>query len=151
MKLPTLNCWIKSSVLLALRTVRDIPELDMVALLHAVVVADRQAPLVDIDSMQVDVPTAPSSTSIPSLIEFLAPCVSYTCSAPTLRIAFRQHLREAEDVLSVLSVLDDWLERWHGRDMPLIGDPSQAKQDPAGIVHTSQVVDIDLPSLSQVS
>lgn len=58
--------------------------------------------------MDVD-PTPSSSTAMPPLPQILAACVRYKTSPATLRLAFHAYLNDADDVIAVLDILDQWL------------------------------------------
>lgn len=110
-------------MLLALKTVMDISEGDVMALLHTSAAAARQRKP-DEDAMRVD---AASDSSMPSLQSVLSLCVTYTMSAPALRLAIRQHLRDAAELTVILQVLNEWINTWCAEDVPLL--PKRTKKD----------------------
>jgi hypothetical protein len=85
-----------------MKTVIDLPEADVIAALRPVVLAHTAA---HGDAMDVDAPSG-----MPALSSFLAQCVEYPASAPTLRFALRQHLPEAEHIVAVMEILYRWLD-----------------------------------------
>jgi hypothetical protein len=89
-----------------MRHVLDIPESDIVLLLQAAVSAHRQR---NPNEMHVDSTATTSGAAIPPLPTVLADCVHHTSSPAALRVAFRQHLRDADDVVCVLYALAAWM------------------------------------------
>ena len=101
--------------MLAMETVRDLTETDIISILHKVATAhlkratSMSSP--DADAMQVD--SSPVQTQdMPSLEEFLGRCVSYDTSASGLRLALRKNLGEVEAAVAVLHVLESWMRKW---------------------------------------
>ncbi|KAF7965939.1 hypothetical protein HWV62_40764 [Athelia sp. TMB] len=115
------------SIVLAFETVLDISESDMISLLQAVIKHHRGSAAAE-DAMQVDsVPLG----SVPSLPAFLFTCVSYATSPAPLRLALRQHMPAAEDVMVVLEVLDEWISEWNAFSLKLV--PSMVVKNPKGV------------------
>ena len=102
-------------MVLALKTVIDVPEDDVVLLLHASAAAARKKTSDD-NAMQVD---APADSSIPALPSVLALCVTYTMSAPALRLAIRQHISDAGELTLILQILKQWIDTWCEEDVSL--------------------------------
>ncbi|KAI0068609.1 hypothetical protein BV25DRAFT_1792127 [Artomyces pyxidatus] len=92
---------------LALKTVIDISETDLISVLRPAVTAYREQHSA-LGSIAMDVDASPDVASLPSI---LSSCVSYSTSAPALRLAFRQQLPGSENVTCILEVLDAWLEK----------------------------------------
>ncbi|KAI0331319.1 hypothetical protein GY45DRAFT_1336311 [Cubamyces sp. BRFM 1775] len=114
------NDW--DTIALAMRTVSDLPEADIISLLSKVVAAHRRASSSgDDNAMQVD----PAPASGPSLEAFLAQCVVYPFTPAAERVALRKHLSDALDIVPVLEVLDGWLTR-HSAEDTLVADASSA-------------------------
>lgn len=65
--------------------------------------------------MQVD---TSASSLIPTLPSFLALILSYTISTTPLRLALRTHLRGAQELVSVLKILDGWVGQGAGKLLP---------------------------------
>jgi hypothetical protein len=124
----------------------DIPESDLVALLHVAVTAHyERSP----DAMQVD--AAPAGT--PALPAVLADVVRAATSPAALRLAFAQHLRAAEDVVCVLGVLDGWLVHWDDAPPPLAPAPSELRANEKGVYVRTTPASADagdVPSLEHV-
>jgi hypothetical protein len=115
-------------VQLALKNVIDITESDIMALLKLAIDAHRRR---DPNSMEVDAAPAASSTAIPPLSTILAACIDYPTSSAALRVAFRQHLRDAEDVIAIMGALEDWITAWHEQPSqlgPAAGDVRKNEQ-----------------------
>lgn len=108
---------LQDAVVLAIKTVRDIPEADLMSVLNASVVQHRRAQPGD-EAMQVD-----SGVPLPSAV--LSLCVSYAVSLPALRLALRQHLRDADELTYLLQILAGWLATWTAADVSLL--PSRDK------------------------
>ncbi|KAI0776156.1 hypothetical protein BD413DRAFT_261764 [Trametes elegans] len=107
------------TIALALRTVTDLPEADIIAALSRLVAAHRRnASASDENAMQVD--AAPAS-STPTLAAFLAQCVVYPFTPALERVAFRKQLPDAADVIALLEVLDAWIVR-HAEDGSLLSE-----------------------------
>ena len=107
---------------LALRSVIDIPETDVVSFLHDVISSQPKTQQ-DGDSMQVDVPTDTATSPVPDL---LALCVTYSTSAAAMRVALRKHIREADELVVILAILVDWIEAWYGQEEKFL--PEEAKK-----------------------
>lgn len=132
-----------------MQTVSDISEADIIALLHRVVEAHRKShssSSVAENAMEVDF----VSTDLPSLPAFLSQVVRYPMSSSALRVALRQHLADAEDLICVLTVLDVWIEARCSEEVRLL--PDQVKKDLHGVpipLYTERKKD-DLPPLDKV-
>lgn len=113
--------------MLAMKTVIDIPEDDVVRLLQTSVAHSQKDQSADDDAMQID--TTPT-TNVPTVDTVLPLCVTYTMSAPALRLALRQHLRDAGDLLAVLQILNQWIDAYCDDSVPLL--PERTKRDAHG-------------------
>lgn len=109
--------------MLALKTVIDVPESDVVSLLHSSVVVARQMQSDD-NAMQVD---AATDSSIPPLSSVLSLCTTYTMTAPALRLAIRQQLSDAAELTAILQTLCEWIDAWCAEDITLL--PERTKKD----------------------
>ncbi|KAL6309768.1 hypothetical protein BKA93DRAFT_850203 [Sparassis latifolia] len=130
---PALNArqdW--QSAMLALRTVTDIPEDDMIALLSKVVQSHEQSVSAGEDAMQIDSVVPANTAGLPALPTYLALCVTYSTSPAALRVALRRHLSDAADLVPVLAVLDGWLARWGKEEVHLL--PDCIKKDAHGVL-----------------
>lgn len=110
-------------MVLAMKTVIDIAEGEVMSLLHDSAAAARQK-TADENAMQVD---ASADPSVPSLSSVLSLCVTYTMSAPALRLAIRQNLSDAAELTIVLLVLKEWIDAWCVEDVQLL--PERTKKD----------------------
>ena len=99
----------------------------MISLLHTVIKHHRGSAAAE-DAMQVD---SVSSGPVPALPVFLFTCVSYATSPAPLRLALRQHMPAAEDVMVVLEVLDGWISEWNAFSLKLV--PSMVVKNPKGV------------------
>jgi hypothetical protein len=143
---------VQTSIKLALQNVRDIPETDVVAILHIAATPHlRQGSTEqDPDAMQVDITDA---ASIPTLAQVLALCVNYVSSAPALRLAFKQKFRGPENMLAVLEVLEHWLSRWNQKGVKLIADVGEVRKSAHGVLVATSIPTgkkSDLPALDKV-
>ncbi|KAI0082514.1 hypothetical protein K474DRAFT_527095 [Panus rudis PR-1116 ss-1] len=141
------NDW--ESMVLALKTVVDLPETDLVSFLHDVISSKRQHPSSD-DAMQVD---APSGTAIPSLSTVLPLIVMYPTSAPALRLALRQQLRDADELVCIFEMLVAWLERLTKEDEETTLLPSTVEKDERGVIvpiFSEKRVSDDIPPLPKI-
>ncbi|KAI9000727.1 hypothetical protein BD414DRAFT_526173 [Trametes punicea] len=115
------------TISLAMRTVSDLPESDIIALLGKVIAAHRQrASTADDSAMQVD---HASGSAIPALDFFLAQCVVYPYTPALERVALRKHLADATDLVPVLEALDAWIVRHTENDALLQGPPLSASSE----------------------
>ncbi|KAI0650437.1 hypothetical protein C8Q79DRAFT_1083841 [Trametes meyenii] len=115
------------SISLAMRTVTDLPEADVVHLLGKVVAAHRHSSTNDEDVMQVD--NTPTLSSMPALAAFLAQCVVYPYTPTSERVAFRKHLADATDIVPVLEVLDAWVATHTENDVLLSENATPSPAD----------------------
>jgi hypothetical protein len=137
-------------VQLALKNVIDITESDIMALLKLAIDAHRRR---DPNSMEVDAAPAASSTAIPPLSTILAACIDYPTSPAALRVAFRQHLRDAEDVIAIMGVLENWITAWHEQPSqlgPVTGDVRKNEQG-IFVVQTLSSSTPETPDIDKVS
>ncbi|KAJ7632117.1 hypothetical protein FB45DRAFT_1057259 [Roridomyces roridus] len=106
----------------------DLAESDLMFILQFVV--DHNRKMNTSDAMEVD---SLALGAVPTLPVFLTACVGYNYSPNGLRAAIRQHLRQPEDVLEVLQVLDDWVEAWRSTEMIVFPGKKSTKQDEHGV------------------
>lgn len=107
---------------LALKSVIDIPENDIISFLHDVISSQPKTQQ-DGDTMQIDVPT---DAAISPVSDLLALCVTYPTSAAAMRVALRKHIREADELIAILAILVDWIEAWCGEEEKFL--PEEAKK-----------------------
>ncbi|RPD66864.1 hypothetical protein L226DRAFT_549593 [Lentinus tigrinus ALCF2SS1-7] len=122
------NDW--DAVALAMRTVSDLPEADVMALLTQVVAAHHRTSVSDENAMDVD--SAPASASTPTLPMFLAQCVVYPYTPALQRTALHKHLADAADLTVILEVLDKWIVQHTEGDALLSATPpvTEASEPP---------------------
>ncbi len=111
----------QESMILALKTVVDLSEADIVSLIQVFVSAHGEN---SEGAMQVDEST---SVAVPSLPSVLSLCLSYPTSAAALRLAIRQQLRDSKDLTCILQILSGWLDSWCEDDVQLL--PERTKKD----------------------
>lgn len=93
-------------MLSALQHVPDIPEDEIIATIRDLLIPfHTDASTAPTDPMQTPL------TNPPTLQNGLAHIIAYPTSPAPLRLALRAHLRDAEDLVHVLKVLDAWLKR----------------------------------------
>lgn len=93
----------------------DLKETDTLRTLLAVVKFHRKR-TGDPNAMAVDSPNPAQVSTLPS---FLATVVDYPASLVGWRNAIRQYLSDVEDLVSVLTVIDDWVAAWVEKDADL--------------------------------
>lgn len=120
------------SIILALQNVKDIPEVDIVTCLHYIIAVYQPRNTTNQNVMDVD--TGSAALKPPTLAQFLVLCVKYDSSTAALRLAFRQKLCDAEDVLAVLEVLEQWMLRWSQKASKLAVASKQTKKNEHGVV-----------------
>lgn len=140
--------YFQKSALLAMESVCDLTETDIISVLHKVTIVHlkRTNPKLssdDADAMQVDSSPAQVQDTL-SLEEYLGRCISYDTSASGLRLALRKNLGEVEQTMAVLQVLESWMKKW--------GEA----EDKLGVFATSSSTPKDgpvrpLPELSKVT
>ena len=140
----------QQSIELALAKVPDLSETEIIECLYLVIIRDRENEVASrgADAMQVD-----SAADLPSLPSFLSSCVRYTATPAALRSAIRHSLRDAEDILCVLKVIENWILRWMSKDIRILPSKKDVKNDEHGIpVFKPRVKEDrkDLPSLEKV-
>ena len=135
---------------LALKTVIDVPETDLAIFLHDVISSKSasQASAEDDNSMQID--SVSAQNSAPSVTDLLALVVMYPTSAAAMRVAIREHLREADELVVILKELTRWVEAWFNEEPKLL--PEQAKKGDYGVL--VPVIEVskreDIPPLEKV-
>ncbi|KAG8218966.1 hypothetical protein J3R82DRAFT_4707 [Butyriboletus roseoflavus] len=90
------------NVMLALTTVADVSEDELMA--SAKFLIDRQCS--GENAMDVDA----SEGYIPPLWSYLFACVSYPFTAAPLRLAIRKYLPDAQDLVVILEILENWIQ-----------------------------------------
>lgn len=151
MRYVTDDIWfhIQGSIIAAFPSVVDIPESDIVSFLHDVIQTQKQRQSAsDEDAMDVD---AGAESELPSLPKVLALAVTYPVTAPTMRLAIKQHLQDPDELDVLLTVIVRWVEEWCSEELVLL--PEQAKKDERGVmvpVFTSKDK-ADLPPLEKVN
>ncbi|KAG1827107.1 uncharacterized protein BJ212DRAFT_1474290 [Suillus subaureus] len=76
---------------------------EMISLAKALI-DKQQKPQTDPEVMDVD----SNKTWTPTLSAYMLMCVSYPTSPAALRLAIRKHLPDAQDLISILELLDGW-------------------------------------------
>lgn len=118
---------LQASILVALKSVIDIPEDNLVSLLSvAVGISARKGKNSSANDSAMDV-DAGSDSSTPALSAVLPLCVNYSTSAAALRLAFRQRLNDADALISVLEMLLEWLRSYSEDEPQLL--PERTKKD----------------------
>ncbi|KAG6812938.1 hypothetical protein H0H92_015258 [Tricholoma furcatifolium] len=139
------NDW--QSVQLAFKYVIDLSEAEIIDSLHFVV-AHHRSNAVDDNAMDVD-----SATDMPSLPTFLSLCVSYKTTQPALRTAIRRSLKEADDILAVLRILEGWTKQHSLRNVRLLPSNKDLVKNAHGVFvvkEKEKEVGGDLPPLLDV-
>ncbi|KAL4247039.1 Nucleolar protein 11 [Abortiporus biennis] len=137
------NDW--ESLMLAMKTVIDIPEEDIVLILHEAS-RDSSANPSD-DAMQIDSPSTQ-----PSLERVLSSCVEYPISTPPFRLAIHRQIREADEVDRILQVLLTWVDQWYSEDQESHLLPEKVIKNSHGVlvaIPTPKILD-GVPSLKKM-
>ncbi|GAA5981081.1 hypothetical protein JCM10908_003977 [Rhodotorula pacifica] len=106
------------NILIALRTIPDIPESTLVSLLVAVVRETGRPLTSSADGMDVDTPTTSLPAPVPAVSTFLAAFLQSPYTPSVLRPALQKQLSSDESVL-VLEQCDAWLKRWLSEAEPV--------------------------------
>ncbi|KAI9447943.1 hypothetical protein H4582DRAFT_42547 [Lactarius indigo] len=99
------------TVTLTLKHVLDIPEVEVIKLVRSIHGYGQPSGGHD---MQVDAALADAEVS-----SIVASCVSYPSSDAALRLAIKEQLNNAESIISILTIVDDWLEKISSRETSL--------------------------------
>lgn len=123
--------------------------------LQTVVSRHRQTAAVARDAMDVDSPPS-SGDAVPALPIFLHHVANYPTSRGPLVIAFRTYIKEAEDLMAVLEVLNTWLVRRTKMDERLLPSKKDLRKTEQGVwVVVGRKSDKkkkeDIPSLEKVN
>ena len=86
----------------ALTTVADVSEDELMASAKFLVDRQRRSE----NAMDVDV----SEGYAPPLWSYLFACLSYPFSAAPMRLAIRKHLPDAQDLVMILEILENWIQ-----------------------------------------
>ena len=86
----------------ALTTVADISEDELMASAKYLIDRQRRSE----NAMDVDV----SEGYVPPLWSYLFACLSYPFSAAPMRLAIRKHLPDAQDLVEILEILENWIQ-----------------------------------------
>ncbi|KAJ7118777.1 hypothetical protein C8R44DRAFT_853923 [Mycena epipterygia] len=106
--------------------VRDLVESDFMFILQFVAEHSRNTE----DAMEVD---SSALGAIPTLPTFLSACVQYPTSSATLRAAMHQYLKQPEDVVAVLEVLEGWVGRWKTAEVIALPSKKSVGKDEHGV------------------
>ncbi|PVG03662.1 hypothetical protein CPB86DRAFT_810725 [Serendipita vermifera] len=96
------------SIRWALRNTVDVSEDQLLSLLvETIHVHNSKSPT---DEMDIDHSSDKKSSRTLPLSQVLGHVIAYPTSAPPMRVAIRRHLKQAEDVLEVLKIINRWME-----------------------------------------
>jgi len=120
----------QQSIELALAKVPDLSETEIMECLYQVIARHRENEVASrgANAMQVD-----SAADLPSLASFLSSSMRYTATPAALRSAMRHSLRDAEDILCILKVIENWILRWMSKDIRMLPSKKDIKNDEHGI------------------
>lgn len=94
--------FVQENVLFALTKVTDVSEDELMA--SAKFLIDRQRR--NENAMEVDT----SEDYVPPLWSYISACVSYPFSSTPMRLAIRKHLPDAQDLVLILEILENWVQ-----------------------------------------
>ncbi|GLB34213.1 hypothetical protein LshimejAT787_0110970 [Lyophyllum shimeji] len=144
------NDW--QTIQLALANVIDLAEAEIMESLHFIVARhktnEKTEAAQEDNAMDVD-----SLSELPSLPAFLSSCVTYTTTPPALRSAMRQFLKEAEHIVLILKVLENWIKQLSKRDIKLLPTKKDLGKNEHGVAvlkERKREVNRDLPPLPNV-
>jgi hypothetical protein len=126
------------AVTLTLKNVLDIPEVQVVKLVRSIHGYGRPSGVHD---MQLDATLSDAEVS-----SIMAACVSYPSSDAALRLAIKEQLNNAESIIPILVIVDDWLAKISSRETSL-ESPGQTTAMAAPLVAGSEA---DIPPLEKV-
>ncbi|KAH9077077.1 hypothetical protein EDB83DRAFT_2348082 [Lactarius deliciosus] len=99
------------AVALTVKNVLDIPEVEIIKLVRSIHGYARPSGKHD---MQVDATLPDAEVS-----SMMASCVSYPSSDAALRLAIKEQLNNAESIIPILVIVDDWLDKISSRETNL--------------------------------
>ncbi|KAF8272086.1 hypothetical protein EI94DRAFT_1567074 [Lactarius quietus] len=99
------------AVTLTLKNVLDIPEVQVIKLVHSI---HGYGPPSGAHDMQIDAMISDAEVS-----SIMAACVSYPSSDAALRVAIKEQLNHAESIMPILVTIDDWLVKISSRETSL--------------------------------
>lgn len=117
---------LQNAIQLCTTNVRDLVESDLMSILQFVADHSRNTE----DAMEVD---SSALGAIPTLPTFLSACVRYPTSSATLRAALHQYLKQPEDVVAVLEVLEGWVGRWKTAEVIALPSKKSLGKDDHGV------------------
>ena len=123
--------------------------------LQTVVSRHRQTTAAAGDAMNVDSPPS-SGDAVPALPVYLERVANYPTSRGPLVVAFRTYMKEAEDLMAVLQLLNTWLVRRSKMDERLLPTKKDLRKTEQGVwVVVGRKSDKDkkedIPSLEKVN
>jgi hypothetical protein len=127
------------AVRLTLKNVLDIPEVQVIKVVRSIHGYGRPSGVHD---MQLDATLSDAEVS-----SIMAACVSYPSSDAALRMAMKEQLNNAENIIPILVVVDDWLAKISSRETSL-ESPGQLTATAAPIAADSE--EADIPPLEKV-
>jgi hypothetical protein len=140
----------QTNILVALRTVPDIPESTLVSLLVAVVHDGARTAAAHTDGMDVDTPSSSKKTlpsPVPSLASFLAAFLQSPYTPAVLRQALQKQL-SADEAVIVLEQCDAWLKRWLSEAEPVDASSAAAAAERKRKGKGSQAIAVDVFKVS---
>jgi hypothetical protein len=127
------------AVRLTLKNVLDIPEVQVIKVVRSIHGYGRPS---GVNDMQLDATLSDAEVS-----SIMAACVSYPSSDAALRMAMKEQLNNAENIIPILVVVDDWLAKISSRETSL-ESPGQLTATAAPIAADSE--EADIPPLEKV-
>ncbi len=150
---------LQTNILVALRTIPDIPESTLVSLLVAVVRNGARTSAAQTDGMDVDTPSSKTTlpSPVPSLASFLAAFLQSPYTPAVLRQALQKQV-SADEAVIVLEQCDAWLKRWLSEAEPVDASSSAAERKRKGKGSQAIAIDVfkvavparNVPSMDQV-
>lgn len=91
----------------------DIPETALILALKALLDYHKKKEA-NVSIMEVD------TDAVPSLMSFFALCVQYSISNTAWRIPIKEHFSDMEDMLCLLSIIENWIAQWAVHDFSVL-------------------------------
>jgi len=124
--------------------VADLPEDEVIKLLRSAEMGGRPS-----NTNEMQVGETPSNA--PALPSVLASCVSYPTSDAALSIAIREQLNNAESIIPILTILDDWLVKLSSHGTSLILNANVGENGPLVKVPTRPCSgEVEIPPLDKI-
>ena len=139
----------------------DLPEGELLRLLHVVVKHHRNRPVEDSEAGPADKSRKIRArddnwSEIPWVKQFLSRVVDYPATQAAWRTGLRQHFADVEDLMCLLTISDEWVDAYSTKGLPIVlGGPAPNQHgvpivDPESTKKPLRMKGVTLPSLENV-